>query len=237
MAAITYHLDDLYRQAFPDLASKVLTRLDGVRDLALGKLDGALGNGFNVPTESPAPSQLDFSGIGAKVIVQGDVSSMFGTPVFQPITFGKGTYNCLGTGLKQGHVLNQAIDDWMLPHSATAEFRQAKTLTKSSPNGSMGTVKEMWAFEDWDITIRGLILHREPNVFPEEQVRALVEWSRFADSIAVNGEMFNLLRIDRLVIENLNLGKVAGMPNVVPFQMQCSSDEAVELAILSNRIR
>ncbi|WP_035560948.1 DUF6046 domain-containing protein [Hymenobacter sp. IS2118] len=237
MAELNYDLNNLYRQAFPDLASRVLTRLDGVRDVALGQLDTALGDAFRIPMEAPSPAQLNFAGIEAKLVVQGDVPSWYGSPVFQAITFRRGTYNFLGTGLKQGQVLTKPMGDWLLPHSATAEFRQAKNLTKSSPSGSVGTVKEMWSLEDWDITIRGLILHRLPNVFPEEQVRALLEWSRLADSIRVSGEMFGLLGIDRLVIENLNLGKVAGMPNVVPFQMQCSSDEAVELAILSNRIR
>ena len=47
--------------------------------------------------------------------------------------------------------------------------------------------------------------------------------------------MFGHLGIKRLVIDDFSLGKVAGMPNVVPFQLQCSSDEDLILSIKNNQ--
>ncbi len=234
---LTYQVDELYRLAFPDLASKVLARLDGVRDLALEKLDGALGNGFKVPVEQgrPAP-QLDFKGIKVKAIVQGDELSDYGTPIFQPITFLGGRYQQFGTGTQQGQVVDDDYVSWRLPATATAEFVRAKNITKSAPSTASGTTKELWAFGDWDVTIRGLILDSEPNFFPEGQLRQLLRWEKVVDAIEVAGDMFTYLGITRLVMERLSIGRVAGSPNVIPFQMQCVSDEPLELSILSNQL-
>lgn len=238
MAELTYHLDSLYRQAFPDLASKVLGRVDGVRDLALGKLDDALGSSFKVPQPAAASEPepvLNFTGIAPVVVVQGDERSYLGTPIFQPITFLGGVYNQLGTGAQQGQVLQASYNGWQLPATATAEFKRGKSITKTSPNGAAGSTKELWAFHDWDITIRGLILDGQPNFFPAGLLRQLLSWEKVADAIEVSGEMFGYLGIKRLVIEECNLGKVAGMPNVVPFQLQCVSDEDVILSITTNQ--
>ncbi len=235
MAELNYHLNDLYRQAFPDLASKPLALLEGVRDLAVARLDTALGDGYHVPTETRPAPKLDYTGIEGKVIVQGDELSYLGTPIFQPITFLGGVYKQLGTGAQQGQVVRASYNGWTLPATATAEFKRGKQITKTSPNGASGSVKELWAFGDWDITIRGLLLDGQPGFFPAGQLRALLSWEKVADSIEVDGEMFGYLGIKRLVIEDFNLGKVAGMPNAIPFQMQCVSDEDLILSIKNNQ--
>lgn len=235
MAELNYHLSDLYRQAFPDLASKPLALLEGGRDLALATLDTALGNGYRVPTETRPAPRLDFKGIEGKVIVQKDAESYLRTPIFQPITFRGGSYKQLGTGAQQGQVVQADYAGWQLPATATAEFKRGKHITKTSPNGASGSVKELWAFGDWDITIRGLLLDGQPGFFPAGQLRELLGWEKVADAIEVVGEMFGYLGIKRLVIEDFNLGKVAGMPNVIPFQLQCSSDEDLILSIKNNQ--
>lgn len=235
MAELNYHLSDLYRQAFPDLASKPLVKLEGVKDLALAKLDTALGDGYKVPTQGAPKAQLDYRGIEGKVIVQGDELSYLGTPIFQPITFLGGVYKQLGTGAQQGQVVQATYAGWTLPATATAEFKRGKEITKTSPNGASGSTKELWAFSDWDITIRGLLLDGQPGFFPAGQLREMLGWEKVADSIEVSGEMFGFLGIKRLVIEDFNLGKVAGMPNVIPFQMQCVSDEDLILSIKNNQ--
>ena len=234
MANLNFTLDNLYRQAFPDLAAKPLVQLDGARDRALSQLDRALGDGYTLPQASP-PFLLDVPGIPVVQVQSETALSYLGTPVFHPITFQAGQYKALGIGDKQGQVLAVQMTDWALPHTATAEFNQAKTIAKSNPNATYGSVKELWAFQDWDITIRGLILDNGTNAFPDQEVRKLLAWHKLTDSIEVVGAMFTYLGIKRLVIDKLNISQVSGMPNVVPFQMQCSSDEAKELTILSNR--
>ncbi len=238
MAELNYNLDTLYRQAFPDLASKVLGRLDGVRDVALGKLDTALGNGFQVPAGSSAivaQPKLDFTGINAVALVQGDELSYLGTPIFQPITFLGGEYKQLGKGAQQGQVVKATYAGWQLPATATAEFKRGKTVTTSSPNAATSSTKELWAFQDWSVVIRGLILDGQPNYFPAGQLREMLSWEKIADSIKVSGEMFGFIGIKQLVIMDCNIGKVAGMPNVVPFQFTCVSDEDLVLSIKNNQ--
>jgi hypothetical protein len=222
MADIVYSIDNLYRQAFPDLASKPLAKLEGTRDVGMAKLDEALGNGFKLGK--------------VQTIVQGDELSYLGTPIFQPITFLGGMYPQLGTGADAGKLVELPYVGWVLPATTTAEFTRAKDITKSAPNGAFGSTKEVWAFGDWDITIRGLILDGQPNFFPKAQLRELASWEKVVDAIDVTGDMFTYLGIKRLVIESINIGRVNGMPNVIPFQMQCVSDEPLELAIQSNQL-
>lgn len=232
---LVYHVDSLYRLAFPDLASKVLTRLDGARDLVAGKV---LGNGYHVPTEDSQPApQLDFSGINVKALVQGDELSYLGTPIFQPITFLGGQYQQLGIGAKAGQVVMDDYVSWRLPETATAEFRRAKEVEKSRPNAAFGSTKEMWAFNDWEVTIRGFIIDSQPNFFPQGQLREMLRWEKIADSIEVAGDMLTYTGITRLLIESFSISKMAGMPNVIPFQMACVSDEPLELSILSNTLK
>jgi hypothetical protein len=238
-AQLHFDLDSLYRLAFPDLASKVLTRLDGVRDVALRKLDEkVLGNGFQIGADVDRPEpKLNFNGIKAVHLVQGEEFSDYGTPIFQPVTFLGGVYQVLGTGAEQGQVVDDNYVGWRLPATTLAEFKRSKEITKSRPSTANGTTKELWAFSDWNITIRGLILDSQPNYFPEGQLRQLLRWERVVDAIDVSGDMFTYLGIRRLVIEDLSLGRVAGSPNVIPFQMQCVSDEPLELSILTNAIQ
>ena len=227
---VTYNIDSLYRQAFPDLASKVLVRLEGGRDLALREADSALGNGFRplAETDGVQPAQLDFSGINTSFRVQGDALSDLGTPIFHPIAFEGGQYQVYGTGAKQGQMVDDDFVGWDLPATTTAEFNRAKEVLKSSPGGGYGTVKEHMNLEDWEITIRGLIIDKQPNFFPEGQLRQLLRWEKIVDSIGVVGEMFTYLRIQRLIIESIHLGRIAGSPNVIPFQLNCISDESKE---------
>ena len=232
---LTYHVDSLYRLAFPDLASKVLTKLDGVRDLALSQVDKALGDTFQPPSGGPRSElQLDFAGIDTTFLEQKDAVSYLGTPIFQPITFLGGNYQQLGVGPQAGQVVDVPYVGWQLPATTTAEFRRTKDITKSRPSTASGTTKEMWAFQDWDITIRGLILDGQPNYFPVGELRQLLSYEKIVDAIDVVGDMFTYLGIKRVVIESFSLGRVAGQPNVLPFQLQCVSDEPLELSILSN---
>jgi len=238
-ANLSYHIDSLYRLAFPDLASKVFARMDGARDVGLRKLDEkVLGNGFQVvaDVERPEP-KLDFKGISVKHLVQGEEFSDYGTPIFQPIAFLGGIYQVLGTGKEQGQVVDDNYAGWRLPATTTAEFKRSKEITKSRPSTANGTTKESTSLSDWNITIRGLILDSRPNYFPEDQLRELVRWERVADSIDVAGSMLNYFGIHRLIIEDLSIGRIAGSPNVIPFQMQCVSDQLKEQEIDWNSLQ
>ncbi len=84
------------------------------------------------------------------------------------------------------------------------------------------------------MTIRGLLLVESAggaHAFPEDELRELLRWERLADSVEVSGELFELLGIKRVCIEKINLGRIANMPNLLPFQLQCCSDESLEIAL------
>jgi hypothetical protein len=245
---VNYNVGNLYQVAFPDLASRAIgrlangavTELDGARDLGLRKgeeaLDSihpALGNAYHVDTQRRPGPVLDFQGINAVHLVQGEELSVLGTPIFQPVTFLGGKLLTLGAGNQQGQVVEDDFVSWRLPATTTAEFKRSKVITKSHPSTANGTTKELWAFDDWDVTIRGLILDAQPDYFPTGELRQLLRWEKVVDSVEVAGDMFTYLGIRRLVIESLSIGRVAGQPNTIPFQMSCVSDEPLELSVLT----
>jgi hypothetical protein len=235
MAETTFLIDNLYRQAFPSIGNAPVVALDGVRDLAGQQFDALTGNSFKPGTTDRTSPPVSFGGIQAVKIQQGDELSYLGTPIFQPIRFLAGNYQVFGSGADNGKVVTARYETWRLPATTTVEFNRPHQITKSAPASSNGTTKELWAFGDWDVTIRGLILHPDPCRFPKDELAELMRWEQIADGIDVTGQMFRLLGIKRLAIDRISLSRVNGMPNVIPFQIEASSDEPLEISLLSER--
>jgi len=132
---------------------------------------------------------------------------------------------------EDGEIVRRELGDLLLPPTTTVEFTRSKNVKKTRPNGQRGSVKELWAFHDWTVTIRGLIIGENPSVFPKGQLQQLAQFEDAADSIEVVGELFSLLGIDRLLIERPRFSQIKGKPNVIAFQLDCSSDEEFEIVI------
>lgn len=236
-----YQLTKLYGEAFPVLSHAVLFRIEGAKDLVKSEATKMLGMGYKVKPDKSAPVKIDYTGIQTIEVDEGDATSYLGTPIFFQVKFGKGTYNVLDNGkVKEKSFAN----DFTLPATSTVEINRAKKRTDTEINGQAGTVKELWGFSDWNITIRGLVLTegkqyegRNSSVFPSKELNDLAKWEEIADSIEVSGVLFDIFKIKRICINNLQIGQVVGSPNAIPFIMTCSSDEAAEFSIVNNVIQ
>lgn len=212
MADFNFNITEGLINAFPSIASKPIYKIEG--DSNQG--DPLAGQPFSVGELPSLPAD--------------QLMSHLGTPVMFPITFKGGLYDFYNSG----KIEQRSLPDFMLPFTAIAEFNRSKDLTKTMPNGQNGSVKELWAFSDWEILIRGLILPENPDEFPTDIMETLYAYERAADSIEVIGTMFNQYDINRLVIERMSIAQVKGKPNVIPFQLNCSSDEDLENIITRN---
>ena len=157
--------------------------------------------------------------------------SYLGTPVVFPVTFIGSSYQVYNPS---GNISRRSFATFELPPATLVSFRRAKIISKTKALAARGTVKEMYGFTDWSIDIRGLCL-REPShpqaEDPYEQMRRLIEFEQIADSIEVSGELFADRSIYRLVIEDMDTPQLKGKPGVLPFRLQCSSDEPLELLL------
>jgi len=153
-----------------------------------------------------------------------------GLPIFDPVIFEKGKYNFL----EDGKVVARDVPEIQLPLVTTIELSREKKIQETRPNGSVGSVKEMWAFSDWKVRIRGLILQGDPFAFPEDHIRNLRKLEEIADAVRVSSFLFYLFKIKRLVIKSVSVASVQGAPNSLPFFIDAVSDEALEIIINQN---
>ena len=152
-----------------------------------------------------------------------------GTPILFPITFvGKGyqQYD------KQGIIAQVQMPDFRLPASTICEFSRSKALTTTALSGGVGTVKEMFGFEDWTLSIKG-ICFTEPN-HPQaktalEQKSLLYKWDQLADSIQVEAQLFRELDIFNVVTGRIKFSQIPGKPEFIPFEFEATSDQPAEL--------
>ena len=189
---------------------------------------------YNVDSYGSKPNNVNFNYSGLEVIPSIDPDakmSYLGTPIVFPVKFKGKKYQVFND---QGDAVLQSFDDFDLPAATLVRFRRPKIKTKTLTNASKGSVKEIFAFNDWQIDIRGLCLRdpSHPNAQTAfEQKTKLYQFDTIVDSIQVIGKLFNDLDISHLTIDEIVFDQLKGKPGVIPFYMRCSSDEPLDLEL------
>jgi hypothetical protein len=192
--------------------------------------------GLNGPAYkySPADDKPANSGFPNLDIKQADSSerlSWMGTPIMFPITLKGGTYKVFD---KDGNVVDYQIEDFEMPAATIVNFTQPKIIQRTQMPANMGTVKEFYSFDDWDVRIRGLCLDddtRNRAKTAKEQKQELLKWNRICSAVNVVGELFFEKDINALSLGDVNFTTLERKPNVFPFEIACFSDHRFELAI------
>lgn len=158
------------------------------------------------------------------------ISSM-GTPVIFPIKFKGGQYNYYDL---DGNIQTKQMNDFELPVVALADFNRNKNIQQTAINGGYGKVIEMYGFNSWDLTIRGICINDSSHPTHQtalEQKEALLEFAELADSIEVVGQLFSMKRVYKIAIVDEAYPTIAGRENYFPFEFRCVSDTPVELIL------
>jgi hypothetical protein len=181
---------------------------------------------LTVPIGKQRQPEIQYSGIGIKEaeLPEAERLSRFGTPIVFPLKFRGGLYQHFD---EKGRIVKRKVDDFWFPPATMVDFSQSKNITRTDILGGNGTVKEIFGFEDWSIRIRTLCITDEMSAREYEQ--KIVQWSRAVDSIQVESDLFNWKEIYHLVIDDIDIKSIEGSPNVIPIELQCSSDEPFEL--------
>lgn len=170
---------------------------------------------------------VKFTGLTVKDDEESERMSWLGTPILFPVKFKKGTYSLYKSN---GELEDVRKSDFYLPPATLIDFRRAKNITKTNVLGDTGTVKEIFGFDDWNIRIKGLCLN-EPNSSAYEQLEQILAWEKIVDSVNVGGKLFIDKDIHSITIESINIPQVQGKPNVIPFTINATSDEILELIL------
>lgn len=92
-----------------------------------------------------------------------------------------------------------------------------------------GTIKERWSQDDYSISIIGCLSNQD-DIYPESDVRKIVELFNERQSLEICQEILLLLGIKFMAIESLNLPHTKGLGNQ-NFEIKGYSDENTDLLI------
>jgi hypothetical protein len=148
-------------------------------------------------------------------------TSRLGTPIMMPVRF-------------------EAVEDYFtsgfnLPPATLIEFQQSKEIVTTKVTGRNGTIKEYIGLDDWQITIKGIIIDDDaPKLYPENIVRYLNRIKEAPVSIPITNKICEILKIYQIVIKDLSLPATEAFPGVQAFIITAMSDAPFEIKELNN---
>jgi Domain of unknown function (DUF6046) len=152
------------------------------------------------------------NGLGSLELFQFNIDkvSNLGTPIFMPCKLGGFT----------------------LPNEPLIEIEGSKNIVKTAIDGMDGTFKELYAMNDYRITIRGIAIdENNPDEYPQTIVRQIRRLCESKKSVEVSNLLCSYFDISYLSIEDFKFPALEGYQGVQPYEITCSSDKLFELEI------
>ncbi len=142
----------------------------------------------------------------------------------------------LGSNLPDGRPVFMPVrlGGVLLPNEPTVYVSNSKIVVRTDLVGSQrkGSVKELIGFGDYEVVIRGLAINYNSfSVYPEAQVKELHDLYNRRESLPVEGAIFTLLGISRLLITRMALPELAGVQHCQAYEFTCLSDEDFTLEL------
>ncbi|MBN1987827.1 MAG: hypothetical protein JW783_00335 [Bacteroidales bacterium] len=151
----------------------------------------------------------------------GEAPVRYGQKVFGAFWFKGGTYLKYDlNGTLKGH----KCSDFLMPLATIVDFSRPKTVKKTPTIGGMGSVKEVYAMDDWSVSIKGIIIPDQDRSV-EFQMNEMQRFHEIAGSVEVDGLVFARRNIVRIVTETLAFSPIQGRPNMVQYTIDAVSDE------------
>lgn len=151
-------------------------------------------------------------------------TSVFGLPVFMPLTIDELSYPIDG---KVARISALTIE------SCIVEINGSKEIIKTAILGRPGTVKEYITMGDYNVSIKGVLFNDKltDNRFPKHKQQWLNEFIKAPKQISITHGILNNVGVYDLVIESFNFPATPGYENLCAFELQCVSDLPIELVI------
>lgn len=118
-----------------------------------------------------------------------------------------------------------------LPY-AVVSVKQKKIIEKTPLVERGGSVKELIATDDWEISIAGLILSSDGS-YPEDEIAQIRELYARNESVEMVCALTDMLfdPQEKVVIESIDFPSTPGLENGQAVKIQCTTDKPFELII------
>jgi len=124
------------------------------------------------------------------------------------------------------------LDGFDLPNEPMIEISGGKNIVKTAIDGQDGTFKELYAMNDWAITIRGIAIQEDgTDEYPEQIVRKLREIFEKKKSVTVVNELLSMFNVNLLSIESVSFPATEGAQSWQAYEFTCSSDKEFDLEL------
>jgi hypothetical protein len=195
-------------------------------DTAINMLSMLFGQPYYIPGDKETKQIVDRYNVSIKVEETPERLSQYGTPVF-------GTFWAIPDDLPyyvygvDGRLTERQFNKFEFPIATVVDFSRPKLSVKEKTNGGFGTVKETMGLDDWQISIRGLIVNDDSREFQKtvkQQQYALDALSEITGAIKVEGEIFRQRNITHIYLDDLRYTTVQGKPGLIQYEIPAVSD-------------
>jgi hypothetical protein len=174
----------------------------------------------------PQSAMPEYGSIQVVTAEEVKATSMLGTPVLAQLSIEPGSYTLRENGVAK----TIAYEGYTFPSTIIIEVERNKDIVKTKVAGRDYTVKELISWNDYAISIKGIVASPPDRVvYPESEVRALRAIADVPAALKVNSRLLALLGINNIVIERLSLPARDGWVNVQVFTIDAVSDESIPL--------
>lgn len=198
--------------------------------LAFGYGTKQIKHKYKINTEDKStPASIKYNITDVKSLDEATELTKSGTPIIFPITFCSGGYQKYDSN---GKIIIEQMNEFRLPASTIVELDRNKAITTTPLSGGVGEVTEMYGFENWNISIKGICMP-EPNhpqaKTPKDQKNMLYKFDCLADTIDIESEILRNLNIMSISIDSIKFSQLPGKPDFTPFEISCKSEEPAEI--------
>jgi hypothetical protein len=126
------------------------------------------------------------------------------------------------------------LDGVLLPF-AVVGIRLRKTIVKTSLVERDGTVKEIISSDDYEISVKGIAIYPDGDVFPEDEIMALKKIYEKNQAVVLQCAMTDIFipKDDSVVMEDLTFPPVSGVEHARPYEMSLLSDRINTLELFT----
>lgn len=123
------------------------------------------------------------------------------------------------------------IGDLWMPVEPIISLTSGKQIVKTQMTGLKGTIKEEISTDDWNISIRGIIINQIDDNYPFADVAKLRQICESLGSYKVVNKLLAAFDIHEIVIENYSFDGEEGAQSYQSYTINALSDRPVELIL------
>ncbi|MEA5461552.1 DUF6046 domain-containing protein [Arcicella sp. LKC2W] len=121
-------------------------------------------------------------------------------------------------------------DSWTIPFEPIVSVHGKNVIIRNPvlKNRDIGTVKELWSADDWQVEIKGIVYVDDTTKLPQADINRLRYFFEVRRAIKVESPFLSLFGINYLAIESVEFPPTDGY-NYQAFVYKCYSDKPFNL--------